>query len=49
MVLRPLVEDLIMSELDRDRTRLDGALGVKIWTGQGIFAHNQVKIGALAG
>jgi IS5 family transposase len=32
-----------------DRTRLDGTEGARIWTGQGVFAHNLVKIGALAG
>ncbi len=32
-----------------DRTRLDGTEGAKIWTGQGVFAHNLAKIGALAG
>ncbi len=32
-----------------ERTRLDGTEGAKIWTGQGVFAHNLVKIGALAG
>lgn len=31
-----------------DRTRLDGIEGARIWTGQGILAHNLVKIGALA-
>ena len=31
-----------------DRTRLDGIEGARIWTGQGVFAHNLVKIGALA-
>ncbi len=31
-----------------DRTRLDGTDGARIWTGQGVFAHNLVKIGALA-
>ena len=31
-----------------DRTRLDGTEGARIWTGQGILAHNLVKIGALA-
>ena len=31
-----------------DRTRLDGTEGAQIWTGQGILAHNLVKIGALA-
>jgi hypothetical protein len=29
-------------------TRLDGTEGTRIWTGQGVFAHNLVKIGALA-
>ena len=28
-----------------DRTRLDGTEGARIWTGQGILAHNLVKIG----
>jgi transposase, IS5 family len=32
-----------------DRTRLDGAEGARIWTGQAVLAHNLVKIGALAG
>jgi IS5 family transposase len=32
-----------------DRTRMDGTEGAKIWTGHGIFAHNLIKIGALAG
>jgi IS5 family transposase len=31
-----------------DRTRLDGIEGARIWTEQGILAHNLVKIGALA-
>ncbi len=31
-----------------DRTRLDGTEGARIWTGRGVFAHNLVKIGALA-
>src|ERR671910_19743 len=31
-----------------DRTRLDDLEGARIWTGQGILAHNLVKIGALA-
>jgi transposase, IS5 family len=31
-----------------DRTRLDGKAGAAIWCGQGVFAHNLVKIGALA-
>jgi len=30
-----------------DRTRLDGTEGARIWTGQGVFAHNLVKIGAV--
>ena len=30
-----------------DRTRLDGADGARIWTGQAVLAHNLVKIGAL--
>ena len=32
-----------------DRTRLDGAEGARIWTGQAVLAHNLVKIGALTG
>jgi hypothetical protein len=28
--------------------RIDGTAGAQIWTGQGVFAHNLVKIGALA-
>lgn len=32
-----------------DRTRIDSTEGAQIWTGQGVFAHNLVKIGALAG
>jgi IS5 family transposase len=31
-----------------DRTRLDGRQGATIWCGHGVFAHNLVKIGALA-
>jgi transposase, IS5 family len=31
-----------------DRTRLDGLDGARIWTGHGVFAHNLVKITALA-
>jgi transposase, IS5 family len=31
-----------------DRTRLDGKDGAAIWCGHGVFAHNLVKIGALA-
>ncbi len=31
-----------------DRTRLDGTEGARIWTGQGVFAQNLVKIGGLA-
>ncbi len=31
-----------------DRTRLDGTDEARIWTGQGRFAHNLVKTGALA-
>jgi len=34
--------------ISEDRTRLDGTEGARIWTGQGVFAHNLVKIGALA-
>jgi len=32
-----------------DRTRLDGRHGAAIWCGHGVFAHNLVKIAALAG
>jgi IS5 family transposase len=32
-----------------DRARLDGKQGAAIWCGHGVFAHNLVKIGALAG
>ena len=32
-----------------DRTRLDGRKGAAIWCGHGVFAHNLVKISALAG
>ena len=31
-----------------DRTRLDGREGASIWCGHGVFAHNLVKISALA-
>jgi IS5 family transposase len=31
-----------------DRTRLDGRVGASIWCGHGVFAHNLVKISALA-
>ena len=31
-----------------DRTHLDGKQGAAIWCGHGVFAHNLVKIGALA-
>ena len=31
-----------------DRTRLDSRQGAAIWCGHGVFAHNLVKIGALA-
>jgi IS5 family transposase len=31
-----------------DRTRLDGCQGAAIWCGHGVFAHNLIKIGALA-
>jgi IS5 family transposase len=31
-----------------DRTHLDGRQGAAIWCGHGVFAHNLVKIGALA-
>jgi len=41
-----------ISSLERgygwDRTRPDGTEGARIWTEQGVFAHNLVKIGALA-
>ena len=30
------------------RTRLDGRHGAAIWCGHGVFAHNLVKIAALA-
>lgn len=32
-----------------DRTRLDGRHGAAIWCGHGVFAHNLVKIAAIAG
>ena len=32
-----------------DRTFLDGRHGAAIWCGHGAFAHNLVKISALAG
>ena len=32
-----------------DRTRLDSTNGAAIWCGHGVFAHNLVKISALAG
>jgi IS5 family transposase len=32
-----------------DRTLLDGRNGAAIWCGHGVFAHNLVKISALAG
>ncbi len=32
-----------------DRARLDTLQGARIWTGQGIFTHNLIKIGLLAG
>jgi IS5 family transposase len=32
----------------RDRTRLDGRHGAAIWCGHGVFAHNLIKIAALA-
>jgi IS5 family transposase len=32
-----------------DRTRLDNLDGARIWTGHGVWAHNLVKIAALAG
>jgi len=32
-----------------DRTLLDGRTGAAIWCGHGVFAHNLVKISALAG
>jgi IS5 family transposase len=31
-----------------DRTRLDGRQGAAIWCGHGVFAHNLIKISALA-
>jgi IS5 family transposase len=31
-----------------DRTRLGGRPGAATWCGHGVFAHNLVKIGALA-
>ena len=31
-----------------DRTRLDGRNGAAIWCGHGVFAHNLIKIAALA-
>jgi IS5 family transposase len=31
-----------------DRARIDGTAGARIWTGHGVFAHNLVKISALA-
>ena len=31
-----------------NRTRLDGKAGAAIWCGHGVFAHNLVKISALA-
>ncbi len=31
-----------------DGTRLNSIEGARIWTGQGVVAHNLVKIGALA-
>jgi IS5 family transposase len=31
-----------------DRTRLDGRAGAAIWCGHGVFAHNPIKISALA-
>jgi IS5 family transposase len=31
-----------------DRTRLDGRHGAAIWCGNGVFAHNLVKISVLA-
>ncbi len=33
---------------DWDRTRLDGREGAAVWCGHGVFAHNLVKISALA-
>jgi len=48
----PQVGPPLISSLKRgygwDCTRLDGTEGTRIWTGQGVFAHNLVKIGALA-
>ena len=32
-----------------DRSRIDGTEGTRIWTGVGVFAHNLIKISALAG
>ena len=32
-----------------DRTRIDTTEGARIWIGHGVFAHNLIKIGALAG
>jgi IS5 family transposase len=31
-----------------DRARIDGTEGTRIWTGYGVFAHNLVKVSALA-
>lgn len=31
----------------RDRTRMDGLQGARIWCGHEVFAHNPVKIGGL--
>jgi IS5 family transposase len=31
-----------------DLTRLDGRQGAAIWCGNGVFAHNPIKIGTLA-
>jgi transposase, IS5 family len=31
-----------------DRARIDGTAGTRTWTGHGVFAHNLVKISALA-
>jgi IS5 family transposase len=31
-----------------DRSRLDGLSGTRIWCGQGVFAHNLIKVTALA-
>lgn len=33
---------------DWNRTHIDGIDGARIWTGQGVLAHNLVKISTLA-